>query len=156
VDATLISDGVTSIASESQPCQAARTTNCDSFFKVKKKQRQSMIGVCRVTANQIIITPQSLHNPTANHIPNRTRANQIGEITAFAEGRQALSQTRPSVRPKPPHQHQIYHHTLSTIAQACHEAATYADPQASRSSATTVGFTSKYLRYVITRCLISL
>jgi hypothetical protein len=48
-------------------------------------------------------------------------------------------------------QHQTYHHTLSTITQACHEAATYADPQASRSSATTVGFTSKHLRYVIAR-----
>ena len=29
-------------------------------------------------------------NPTANHVPIRRRVNQIGEIIAFAEGRQAL------------------------------------------------------------------
>ncbi|MCJ1399897.1 hypothetical protein MMC11_003100 [Xylographa trunciseda] len=49
----------------------------------------------------------------------------------------------------------FHHHTLSTIAHACHEAAIYADLQASCSSATAVGFTSKHLRYVIARQLIS-
>ena|SRR5947209_16439160 len=42
------------------------------------------------------------------------------------------------------------HHIISTYnCPVCHEAAIYADPQASRSSTTAVGFTSKHIKYVI-------
>jgi hypothetical protein len=34
-----------------------------------------LIRFRRFTANQLIINPQSLHNPTANHVPSRTPAN---------------------------------------------------------------------------------
>lgn len=73
--------------------------------KPKEEPHQSIDWVSRFTAN---------HDPTTNRVPSRTRANQIGEIATFAEGRQAYRSvqnfhTKALFGPsKLPHQHQSF------------------------------------------------